>query len=386
LASSFDADLDTMLLDDDGLAEAPNNPRKAEVQSPIEYMIREHRVDSSDQALRSSDKHLPTAKEVATEIARDAVFQTNELLENILIHLPARTIFGVQRVSKSFRSAIEDSVRVQKKIFRRKRQDPQTKVMVYDVQHIAALLNPLFVVGAIPGDRTVQDKPLARREGACEKYGITMRHECRIPMTSSILDTYLMHVPFRKLKLSLRFWVGNDGPTMIIDDADVGDGNDMTIRAMIQSVMVKDQKLGVAYDESMWRGQSDRYPTAGVPAPCHRRKRDWYFKQDTREWVHADIVSQKWWAERRAERRRLIVQLDPDEVVESLHAAKAVGEEETWGCDVCGKPGEILRDLQQAADRGSEVNVSLSQRPTFFLHDVVIPATSDWVAIMAKSS
>jgi hypothetical protein len=125
---------------------------------------------------------------------------------------------------------------------------------------------------------------------------------------------------------------------------------------------------------------------AEVQSPIKYIKRRWYFKQDTREWLHADIDSQEWWAKRRAERKRLIVQLSPDKVVESLHAAKAAGRQETWGCDVSGKPGEILRDLQQAADRGSEVYVSLSQRPTFFLHDVVIPAISDWVAIEAKNS
>jgi hypothetical protein len=313
------------------------------------------------------------------------VLQTSELLEDILVHLPARNIFGVQRVSKSFRNVIESSVPIQQKLFRRKRQDPETKVMAYGCQHTAALLNPLFVAGAIPGDRTVQNKPLAGRDGACERFGITMERQCRIPMDSSILDTYLLHVPFRKLKMSLVLWVGKDGPAVIIDDADVGAGNGTPIRAMIHSVLEKEQKLGVAYNESLWRGAYSLYPTPGVPLPGDPKYRVQYYNDRLRRWgIRHDDTS--FWKQREADRKRFLSKCSPEKMLQGLWYARGTGSEQKWGCDMYGKPGEILRHLQESAGHGSEVYVSLNQRPTLWLHDVVIPATSDWVSIMAKNS
>jgi hypothetical protein len=155
-SSRFEAGLDLILLCDDELA------GEGEVREDAEHVFLVHSTDFPGQALASPDKHFPTAKEVATEAARQAVFQTNELVQNILVHLPAMTIFEMQRVSKSFQSAIDNSALIQKNLFRRKREDPETKVMVYGVQHTAALLNPLFVLGANPGDRTAQNMPLVR--------------------------------------------------------------------------------------------------------------------------------------------------------------------------------------------------------------------------------
>jgi hypothetical protein len=108
-SSRFEAGLDLILLCDDELA------GEGEVREDAEYVFPVHSTDFPGQALASPDKHFPTAKEVATEAARQAVFQTNELVQNILVHLPAMTIFEMQRVSKSFQSAIDNSALIQKK-------------------------------------------------------------------------------------------------------------------------------------------------------------------------------------------------------------------------------------------------------------------------------
>ena len=55
--------------------------------------------------------------------AKGAVLNTAELLENTLVHLPARTLFAVQRVSTQFHDAVRDSVQIQRKLFRRLRRD-----------------------------------------------------------------------------------------------------------------------------------------------------------------------------------------------------------------------------------------------------------------------
>lgn len=48
-------------------------------------------------------------------------------------------------------------------------------------------------------------------------------------LLSSILDTYLLSVPFKNLKLSLRLRVGKGGPMVIIDEVSVDAKEPMTI-------------------------------------------------------------------------------------------------------------------------------------------------------------
>lgn len=52
---------------------------------------------------------------------RKAVFTTAELLENILLYLPPKTIFGVQRVCRQFRDVVATSAMLQEKMFLRLR-------------------------------------------------------------------------------------------------------------------------------------------------------------------------------------------------------------------------------------------------------------------------
>lgn len=54
---------------------------------------------------------------MTTDGSRQAVFRTAELLENILVHLPAKTIFGCQRVSRQFRDVIATSAAIRYKLF-----------------------------------------------------------------------------------------------------------------------------------------------------------------------------------------------------------------------------------------------------------------------------
>ena len=54
---------------------------------------------------------------MTTDASRKAVLNTTELLEHIIVHLPARNIFGVQRVCQSFRNVIKTSTAIQEKLF-----------------------------------------------------------------------------------------------------------------------------------------------------------------------------------------------------------------------------------------------------------------------------
>ncbi|KAK5740695.1 hypothetical protein LTR17_004500 [Elasticomyces elasticus] len=54
---------------------------------------------------------------MATDAARQAVLTTAELLELILLQLPAQTVFGTQRVCRQFHDCVAASVLLQRKLF-----------------------------------------------------------------------------------------------------------------------------------------------------------------------------------------------------------------------------------------------------------------------------
>jgi len=91
--------------------------------------ISESRADT-EQKRKSAAKEIPTASRRHTrgmtmDAARKAVLNTSELLESILVFLPPKTLFGVQRVSKQFQAIIATSVPIQEKMFLRFRNKSQ---------------------------------------------------------------------------------------------------------------------------------------------------------------------------------------------------------------------------------------------------------------------
>ncbi|KAI7541851.1 hypothetical protein KC331_g8320 [Hortaea werneckii] len=56
---------------------------------------------------------------MTTDAARRAVFDTAELLENIVMQLPPRKIFVIQRVCKQFRDIVASSIKLQQRLFLR---------------------------------------------------------------------------------------------------------------------------------------------------------------------------------------------------------------------------------------------------------------------------
>lgn len=57
--------------------------------------------------------------------ARKGVFETSELLEQILSFLPMKNIFGVRRVSKYWNDVVASSIQLQEKMFLRVRDEPR---------------------------------------------------------------------------------------------------------------------------------------------------------------------------------------------------------------------------------------------------------------------
>ncbi|KAK4493805.1 hypothetical protein PRZ48_014990 [Zasmidium cellare] len=93
-----------------------------------------HRPGLDSEAPRGS-------RRAATRAARDAVLNTAELLENVLLHLPARQIFTVKRVSRRFKAAVEKSTDIQVKLLLRL-QEPEEKWRV--IGRRPAAQKPIF--------------------------------------------------------------------------------------------------------------------------------------------------------------------------------------------------------------------------------------------------
>lgn len=72
-----------------------------------------------DASQRRFTRHMPT------ESARKAVFDTSELLERIIVHLPMKDIFIIQRVSHQFQNIIATSPEIQTKLFLRLKNQPR---------------------------------------------------------------------------------------------------------------------------------------------------------------------------------------------------------------------------------------------------------------------
>lgn len=71
-----------------------------------------------------------------------AVFNTAELLENILSFLPFKNLFGVMRVSKQFKSAIDNSPTLQRMIFLRLSSAATTMASSGGAPHLRIISDP----------------------------------------------------------------------------------------------------------------------------------------------------------------------------------------------------------------------------------------------------
>lgn len=81
---------------------------------------------------------------MAIDSARKAVFDTSELLERIIVHLPLKDIFVIQRVSHQFQNVITTSPDIQTKLFLRlKKQPAETLQMDHRFEH-GVPMNPLL--------------------------------------------------------------------------------------------------------------------------------------------------------------------------------------------------------------------------------------------------
>lgn len=305
---------------------------------------------------------LGIAKEVATEAARRAVFQTSELIENIIVHLPVRTIFEIQRVSKGFRDSIEKSPSIRDKLFLSKRDQPMTKVMVYGYQHIAAILNPLFepLSRIAAAYHRIQRTPtLAERASGGgrddERHGVVVAHTMHATLESSIMDTFLLDKPFTIRMASLEFRAGKDGPCIFIDQGLIKVGEDWTLRDIIRAVLSKRCDLAVM---------------SARAAQKYRRARE-------------DEHSPQLVGPRDSTRRKLQMPLRRLDALE--YELNSNAADVAWRFRMHDVPNLVIGTLERFYDTSMEIYFS-HQRPTFLLKDLVIPSPQDWAKIEANQA
>jgi hypothetical protein len=74
---------------------------------------------------------------MTTDAARQTVLNTSELLERIILHLPMKNIFAVQRVSHKFKAVADTSPSIQTKVFRRLQNTQRRRGSRATSQHMA---------------------------------------------------------------------------------------------------------------------------------------------------------------------------------------------------------------------------------------------------------
>lgn len=207
---------------------------------------------------------------MTTDAARKAVFNTSELLEFILIYLPPKTLFGVQRVSKKFQAIIATSVPIQEKMFlrlRKKSQQPWALLrprvgIPYFVEDggqpkaktcIAANLNP-FLEQQYDLYRSQSSKNLS----CSERFSLSISDRAKLVLDKpvslstldgkgpSILDTYISDPPYNDVEVPYNYQLPGHAASVYryMIRGERGDG---TFRDLIRQTMEDDGVAGFGF-------------------------------------------------------------------------------------------------------------------------------------------
>ena len=192
--------------------------------------------------IQASTKDQPV--EVATfDVARDKIFgltELNEILANVLVHLPPRNIFEVQRVSRSFINAVERSPEIQEKLFLRQRKAIKN-VLANAVEHTQPTLNrinPLFH----------QVKMLGKIVGIDSR-------KC-VSLESTILDTYLLDTPCGKIGIDVAVHDHRGRLSIVFEKRSHIVDTGKTLRDLMEPILREERNLVVRNGKPDYRDQS----------------------------------------------------------------------------------------------------------------------------------
>jgi hypothetical protein len=195
------------------------------------------------------------ASQDATCTACETVFGTAELVEQILVHLPAKQLFTSQRVCKTFANAIAASPAIQVKLFKRLPSHPKTQTPgstnpsakgkrpaqpeapgdreLAATVPLHSILSPWLVViprrrrctRGMPAPQYVKVQFKWRR--SARAYFITTNED-------SYLDTYFCDPPCRTITVHQRYLVDGDG---FENTQDMQTDRPMTVREVLEKAL-----------------------------------------------------------------------------------------------------------------------------------------------------
>jgi hypothetical protein len=220
------------------------------------------KVSDAEQKRNSAPKETPTTSRrhtrgMTTDAARKAVLNTSELLESILVCLPPKTLFGVQRVSKQFQGIIATSIPIQEKMFLRLRNKPRQYWLLRE-QATVFRTNRYFVESASdhPGQNSRSPTDLnpflsnhsrstcaerARGKFAAERVRVRFDQPVSLNMlrtgVPSILKTYISDPPTEDVKVLYYYRLPTIGSIFVDQDKFEGAQNSGTIGNAIREAL-----------------------------------------------------------------------------------------------------------------------------------------------------
>ncbi|KAK4493804.1 hypothetical protein PRZ48_014989 [Zasmidium cellare] len=220
--------------------------------SPAEVAPSKASRTTTRKTLRTSKPAAPAriTRGMTTDAARKAVFNTSELLENILVHLPARKLFTIQRVNQQFKEAIEGSVEIQQKMFLRLGGEPKEEWLVrslwgggrqfYPASYQGRFAEALTSFTVVKANEAVF-RPLVYGTGSLDSRGSYLGF--RPAMYGSLISTikgeqhswdrgYLFDPPGTKLRLELS--MTSDGVNICTVSITVNSTSELTMGSLLR--------------------------------------------------------------------------------------------------------------------------------------------------------
>ncbi|KAK5723749.1 hypothetical protein LTR15_005449 [Elasticomyces elasticus] len=153
--------------------------RKRKPQSEVEdgspaphtYNIKD---TSRKKAARSGvHERQPHTRAMKVDGTLQAVFNTVELLESILLHLSAKQVFGIQRVCKQFRDIVATSILLQQKLFLRTSRVDSGDMLAVKYGELVALPPDIICPKLAMSDSTARPNTLLLARPATQWNGMT---------------------------------------------------------------------------------------------------------------------------------------------------------------------------------------------------------------------
>lgn len=173
-------------------------------------------IDTSQTTTRRATRSM------TTDAARQAVLQTDELLDAILVNLPMKQLFVIQRVSKRFKAIIAAIPAIQEKMFLRPSKGPVETWTIDEATYTSAGL-----ASDISGVRKITRTPVTLNpmlDDECRwdiqdvllSSNMSKTLKCRPFLAKqqiSLLDTHISDPPCHRAFVDFRVTFGNNATT-----------------------------------------------------------------------------------------------------------------------------------------------------------------------------